>query len=297
MRKKIGGIGVFFWLVWLCQAQEWKPEGRFLADSLQVGRPIQYTFSFLHPPEMQVIFPDSAYRFSSFTLLNKRYFPTRTNRRGSLDSVVYTFTTFDIAPVQRLQLPVFIIQAQDCTAVYTETDSIIVKQLIDRSPRFLPPKTNIRFVPVPQTLNYQLILLIGGVSLGVLLIIYSLFGKQLRRQYQVYRLWRDYRIFIGNYERLRRKVRQQKESIAVENTITLWKKYMEDLHQKPYSSYTTKEIMEVISDAKLADSLQTADRAIYGNNIPDEIYGALRTLQSIAEYFYKRKRVETSRRK
>ena len=54
---------------------------------------------------MEVIFPDSSYNFSPFEWVSKEYFPTHTNESGSLDSVVYTLTCFDLAPVQQLVDP------------------------------------------------------------------------------------------------------------------------------------------------------------------------------------------------
>ena len=275
--------------------QELKPQGRFLSDSLSVGLPVRYSLSLRHPADLQVVFPDSGYRFAPFEWVGKRYFPTRTDSRGSLDSVVYTLTTFDINPVQRLQLPVFIVSQKDCTAIYAETDSVFVRQMITQPPKFLPPRANLQYVTVRPTFDYLFwaaVALIGGL---LLLLIYAAFGKGIKRQFTRYRLWRAHRNFVGAYEKLRRRVRQQKEPTAVENTVILWKRYMEGLHEKPYSSYTTKEIVEIIPDPQLADSLHIADRAIYGNLIPEEIYGALRTLQSIAGIFYKRKQAEVSR--
>jgi hypothetical protein len=280
-----------------CQAQELLPVGKFLSDSVKVGLPVRYTLSLRHPPEMQVIFPDSGYRLAPFEWVDKKYFPTRTNAQGSIDSVVYTFTTFSINPVQKLQLPIFLVHQRDCTAVYAPTDSVFVHQLIQQSPKFLSPKANTQYVPVRETLDYRLILIVAAVTVLVMLLLYLLFGRQIKRQYRLYRLWREHRIFVGSYEKLRRKVRQQKESAAVEHTIVLWKRYMQELHQKPYSSYTTKEIIEIIPNPKLADSLQMADRAIYGNSMPEEIYTALRTLQATAENFYKRKRIEVASQK
>ena len=285
-------ILLFFGLCQTIAAQTLKPHGAFLSDSVKIGLPVQYTLSLRHPPEIQVVFPDSGYRFGPFEWMGKRYFPTRTDARGSMDSVVYTFTTFNIESVQRLRLPVFIARQRDCTAVYTDTDSLLVRQLISRSPKFMVPRTNIDYVPVLQTLDYQFVLLVGGGSVLFVLLLYALFGRRIKRQYRLYRLWRGHRGFVSNYERLRRRVRTQKEPAAVENTVILWKRYMEGLHEKPYTSYTTKEITEVIDRPNLAESLQTADRAIYGNTMPDEIYGALRTLQAIAEHFYKRRRTE-----
>ncbi len=293
---RIGFLLTFFcvWLSTGSQAQELLPTGKFLSDSARIGLPVQYTLSLRHPPELQVIFPDSGYYFAPFEWSSKQYFPTRTDARGSIDSVVYTFTTFNINPVQKLQLPVFLVHQRDCTAVFATMDSVFVTQLIQQSPKFLSPKVNIQYVPVRETLDYRYILIVAAISGLVLLVFYLLFGRQIKRQYRLYRLWMEHRSFVSAYDKSRRRVRQQKEAAAVEHTIVLWKRYMQELHEKPYSSYTTKEIIEVIPNAKLADSLQTADRAIYGNTIPDEIYTALRTLQATAENFYKRKRVEVA---
>jgi len=277
-----------------CSGQDLQPEGRFLTDSAKIGLPVQYALSLRHAPEVQIVFPDSGYQFAPFEWVGKRYFPTRTDAQGSVDSVVYTLTTFSIAPMQQLRLPVFVVQQRDCTAVYAGTDSILVQELISQSPRFLSPRANTHYVPVRQTLDYRLILLLVVISALILGILYALFGRHIRRLYRLYRLWREYRTFVSHYEKLRRQVRQQKQPAAVETTVTLWKRYMEQLHEKPYSSYTTREITEIIPNPKLSDSLQIADRAVYGNSMPDEIYGALRTLQTAAESYYKDKRMEVS---
>lgn len=51
---------------------------------------------------------------------------------------------------------------------------------------------------------------------------------------------------------------------TIENAVILWKRYMEELEDKPFSTYTTKEIVEVMPNQQLAEALQHTDRIIYG---------------------------------
>ncbi|WP_353722648.1 hypothetical protein [Dyadobacter sp. 676] len=86
------------------------PKGAFHTDSVEVGKPVYFSLSVRHRPDMEIFFPDSTFDFSPFELVSKRSFVSSTDARGTLDSAVYHLISFDVSKVQKLGLPVFVFQ-------------------------------------------------------------------------------------------------------------------------------------------------------------------------------------------
>lgn len=279
---------------------EWKgtvPRGQFLSDSTKVGNPIQYVLSLKHPSDMEIIFPDSAFDFSPFEWIKKEYFPTRTDAAGSTDSVIYTLTSFSTDSVLRLRLPIYIIASQDCTAVYAEPDSVFLQRLITARSDSLQPKSNTAYYPVQPYFNVgNFMALLIGISMLALLI-YLAFGKRINRQYKLYRMGREHSSFRHDYEKLTRHMKPDTAVNTIENAVILWKNYMEQLEDKPFSSYTTKEILEIIPNQQLAEALQHTDRIIYGQMSADQSVRSIRILAYIAKRTYIEKRTFLEKQK
>jgi hypothetical protein len=274
-----------------------RPTGRFLTDSIKIGFPVQYSLSLKHPADMEVIFPDSTYAYAPFEWISKTYFPTRTNELGSLDSVVYTFTSFDLSAVQRLALPIYIISQNDCTAVFAEPDSIYLRSLLPAKPDTLVAKANLDYTPVKLYYNYgYTILIIVGIVLALFLINLA-FGKRIRRQIKLYSISREHSQFRSTFDKLTRNIQAGNAVNNVENAVILWKNYMESLEDKPFSTYTTKEIIEVIPNEQLAAALQHTDRIIYGQMASDESVRYTRILAYVAKRSYIEKRVSIEKQK
>lgn len=268
-----------------------KPIGTFLADSIKVGYPVEYALSLKHPADMEIIFPDSSFDFSPFEWKEKAYFPTRTDSTGSLDSVVYTLVSFQLDSLQELRLPVFIINQQDCTAVYTQPDSVFFQSILPARPNSLQVKSNLSYLPVKTHFNYgYIIVIITGVTVTAL-IVYAAFGKRIQRQYKLYVISREHNNFWAAYERLTRNITTGNAVSNVENAVILWKNYMELLENKPFSTYTTKEIIEVIPNPQLAEALQHTDRIIYGQMASVESVRHTSILAYVAKRAYIAKRV------
>ena len=90
-----------------------QPQGRFLQPSARIGEIVEYELRYRHAPGLNVIFPDSTAEYAPFEFVGKTYQPTRTRQGISLDQTTYRLRTFDLAPVQSLQLPVTILQGRD----------------------------------------------------------------------------------------------------------------------------------------------------------------------------------------
>jgi len=271
--------------------------GRFLSDTIKVGLPVQYALSSRHPAATPVIFPDSGFAFGSFEWVGKTYFPTRTDRYGvSTDSAVYTLISFGLDDVQRLALPVFVVQPRDCTAVFAAADSVFLKRLVAPQAA-VRLRTNTAPVAVPRQANYPLF---AGVVAGMLLlagVVYLSFGNRIMKRYKLFRMGRHHRGFVNDYEKLVRRIRQQVDVATVANAVVIWKEYMEWLEERPFSTYTTKEIVEILPDQGLAEALQETDRVIYAQMPSENSFRSVRTLEYIALRRYREKRAQLESRK
>ncbi len=115
-------------------SQDVKPKGAFLVDSAKIGEQIPYSLSIRYPKQMEFLFPDSNYNFFPFEFISKDFFITHTDSLGSVDSAIYYLATFEIEPVQKLFLPVFMISQGDSVVLSPPADSIYLKALINQIP-------------------------------------------------------------------------------------------------------------------------------------------------------------------
>lgn len=250
-------------------AQDVRVRGFFGTDSVAVGEVVPYVLTATYPRDVQILFPDSTYAFAPFESSGKQYFPTRTSGAVSRDSVVYFLSTFELDSIQTLKLPVFVVQPQDCLAVYSATDSIrlsfrVTIPLDSIAAEKLPLKANTAYQRVRQLFNYPIVL----IGLAVLAIVgvatWLIFGKQIRRYFQLRRLNRNYRSFLLRFGEVIDRMGSTAPGQLAEEALWMWKKYMEDLEEYPFTKSTSREIVRKFSDDQLARALRTIDRGIYG---------------------------------
>jgi len=269
-----------------------QPVGVFLADSLHLGRPVGFALSYRHRATDDVFFPDSTYDFSPFRLLRRQYFPTQTNRRGSLDSVMYTLVSYEIEPVQRLRLPVYRYNGRDCTAIWARPDSVVWRQLIRGAVRGKALRIDPNLRPLRPQLNYPLAMLVG---LGLLLggaAVYGVFGDALRRQWRLYQMQRRHGDFLRSFQRLGRGINARSGLTNVERAVVLWKKYIERLERRPIESLTTRELIMAFPDERLPDALRQVDATVYGGVFSPQIQSSLQVLRELAVRLYRQRRRE-----
>ena len=284
-------IGVFFYsLFTIHYSLAQQPRGQFLQDSIKLGKPFQYALSFRHKPDLDVLFPDTTYNFKPFEVKSFEYFPTKTDTRGSLDSVVYTLVSFDIHKIQPLSLPIFINMPTDCTTVYANKDSVILMEMFDKNTQKAILKTDDKIFYLPQEPNYPLILL-GFVGFWLLFgLVYWLLGETIRKRWQQYRLWRRYSDFLSAFQKFERNVsRRQKTVDNAENALLLWRRFLEKLENKPFTTFTTTELVDALQDDRLAEALRSIDATVYGGNIAKDISDALQILKELATQMYKKR--------
>ncbi len=272
-------------------------KGKFLEDSAKIGQPIHYSLQVIHPKGQELFFPGIQSAFGVFEPVKKEYFKTKSTADGNLDSAVYTFRFFDIADYQSLSLPIYLLQGSDCTQVFPKPDTIFLQRLVPHPEKInmeqvfqqvaiptLSPKTDLKNV------------FIYGISIFILSgLIYWVFGKQFIRWYQLYRLWRKNLDFRRSYQRLSRSISSEPKGLQnLEKAISVWKSYLENLIHVPFSTYTTKEMVDNLRDKRLVKALQAIDSAIYGGNFSEKTMDSVKFLTEIAHGVYQKEREKIS---
>ena len=265
-------------------AQEVKVTGGFVGDSIKIGEPVPFTLTARYPKNLTLVFPDSAFSFSPFEYQKKFFFTTKTTNGLSYDSVVYLLSTYEIDTVQSLKLPVFVVQKKDCTSVFSTLDEVILKQLIRHVPdsvaaKDLPLKTNTNYLNVKWLFNYPVALVISGVLLVLAIAGFLIFGKRVRKYFLLRRLNRNHQNFIMKFNETISGLQTNFSILKAEAALVLWKYYMENLVQTPYSKLTSREILDKEKNEQLGQALQAIDRVIYGgmSSTSNESFDSLRT--------------------
>lgn len=243
--------------------------GYLLKDSAAIGEIVPYVLTASYPRDKQVVFPDSTFSVAPFELSGKRFFPTRSLDGASYDSAVYFVSTFEIDSIQVLRLPVFLVTATDSTAVYARPDSLRLRYRVtipldSVAVEKLPLKANTAYQRVKWLFNYPVLMMVAVVLAIVSIIAWLVFGKQIRRFFALRRLRKAYENFQQRYTQALETLGSEASSRRAEEALVMWKKYMEELEQFPFTKSTSREILRRYSSDLLASALRNIDRAIYG---------------------------------
>ncbi|MFC5270365.1 hypothetical protein [Adhaeribacter terreus] len=274
MRRVFALISIAFLSV-AAQVPE-KPAGYFLQEKIKIGEPVKFALVFKHKPETEVVFPDSAYRFAPFEFISKEVYPTQTVNNISTDSAVYLLRTFSIESLQKLNVPVFILQQNDTLKVFGNTASIKLQEVVKQIPEPLAFQENTELQTIEPRFNYPnlimllvlLALLLGGI--------WFVFRKKILMRYRLYVLQKNHRSFIYRYNSYIDRFHKSASLTDMEKAITLWKNYLTGLEDTAINSFTTKEIVSYYdNDEDVTTALKLFDRAIYGNILSDKISDTL----------------------
>ncbi|MCF0049772.1 hypothetical protein LXM25_06890 [Dyadobacter sp. LJ53] len=271
--------------------QKIKPLGLFLTDSIEVGKPVYFSLSVRHNPNTEIFFPDTLYDFSPFEIISKLAFASSTDDRGSLDSAVYQLMSFDVEHVQTLRLPVYVFHKKDCTAVFTQPDSVfLIKSNVVEKVKNASLKPETSLLPLSSEFNFSILLGSIALIIGVVGSIYWVFGQDIYKQWQLIKLQRRHLEYIRSFNRLMRNARDRNNIKDAEKAIIVWKNYLERLENKPFATYTTREIVDNMPDEALAEALKNMDSIIYGQAISKNMAQSLEVLKSGATRIYRNKR-------
>lgn len=274
--------------------------GYFLTDSIEIGRPFRYALTYRHAPSVDVLFPDTAAHFLPYQVQKVDVYATQTTGAGttaiSRDSAVYTLVSFETDTAQQLRVPVRIIHDVDCTAQWTQVDTVFLRSKLPparydstgSAPLTLATKTEL--APLKQQFNYAV--LVKGVLLisVVSALLYGLFGRIIRRQWRLYQLNRRHISFLRSYNQLSQRLTSFTASEVANQAVVMWKVYLEKLDRQPYVSLTTPELAERINNERVTEALREADRMIYGGTFSPSSLSALHELRAMAVQAYHRSR-------
>lgn len=279
-----------FWA--FSQNQLQLPSIKFLSDSFKLGQHVQLSMRFEHKPSAELVFPDSSYDFSPFEFVKKQYFPTKSTKNISKDSVVYTLTTFELEPQLSLSLPVFLFEDGDTTRLYSDDAFIKLKEEITNVTQKDSLRVDTRFLALSSKLNYPYI----GIGLLVWawigLMVFVFFRKKIVAQYKLYFLQKDYQKFSADFAKITFQYNRNPTVLLLEEQLSLWKKYIGKLDKKPYPTFTTKELAKVFAQNEITSSLQNYDRAIYGGYIKEDMTQSINYLESSAKLKFEKKQNE-----
>jgi hypothetical protein len=263
-----------------------QPNSKARPISVKVGEYINYALVAQYPEGMELRFPDSSYNYASFEFVKKIYFPTVTKDKVSVDSTIYQLATYEMDSIQSLALPVYVLKDGDTTLVYTEVDSVMISPVLLARPDTAKLIANTNYNAVGRLINYPYIIIGVGILIVLILVLYLIFGERIRKAYYLSRLKRNHERFATQFEKYLQNVLDSKQT---EKGLGIWKSYLENLQDIPYTTYTSKEIEEKIHDKDLTLSLKHLDRAIYGNMIDESIKPALSFLFQYAQKAYQLK--------
>lgn len=272
--------------------------GGFIQDSTKIGIPFNYYLTARYPSNLQVLFPDSTWKFEEFEFYQKKYFPTVTQQGESYDSAVYTLLTFEVDEMQYLALPVFQLQKADCTYHIPPRDSIVLSLLVTEpvpdslSAQDLPLKTNTGYQRVFFLFNYPILLIVLISLLVIAVAVWLIFGKRIRKHFRLKRLNGNHQKFLQTFSTHIQQLQAQFSPEQTERALFLWKKYIENLDGKPYTKLTTRETLMLETDTRLRESLPLLDKAIYGHN--NLVLEPLNQLKTLAEEKFGKKVEEIS---
>jgi hypothetical protein len=264
------------------QSQNVRVKSRFLADTLKIGEKVPFAVTARYPRKVNILYPDSSYSFNPYELEGREYFPTVTTDSISYDSAIYYLTSYEIDSIQVFRMPVYVLQGSDCTAVFGIADSIILKQLVHHVPdsvsaEQLPLKTDTRYLDVTWLFNYPVAYYIIGTVVVLGIVVWIVFGKRIRRYFVLKRLNKAHIDFLHRFADAQQQLQTGFSTIKAETALVLWKRYMENLEERPYTKYSSKEILYFLNDENLPAALKAIDRMVYGGVASNsEIFNELR---------------------
>lgn len=271
-------------------------KGYFLVDSIEIGRPFRYSLTYHHPANIDVLFPDTARYFAPYRVQKVTVFATNTIGTGltavSRDSAVYTLVSFETDSIQLLRVPVRILNTADCTAQWTQIDTVFLRSKLplalpdSLASRTLRLATDTKLAPLQQQFNYM-VLAAGFVSVSLGMgVLYLIFGRLARRQWRLYLLNRRHVRFLLDYTRLNDRLSSFTAAETANQAVVLWKAYLEQLDPQPYMSLTTPELATRLHDERVGVALREADRMIYGGTYTPQSQSALQVLKEVATQMY-----------
>lgn len=247
------------------KAQETELNLTFLSDSAKVGMPFEVAISIEYNKYIDILLPDSTYNFAPFEYVSRRYFPTSTSGSVSEDSVIYTLRTFSLDSVILLSMDLYEVIDGDSLLLSTNFDSIKTNFIVTSVPDSINSlflKETANYYRIPRLFNYPYFIVGATIFIILLSVLWLAFGEKIKRYIAIRRLNKQYEIYQHSFDNELSVLTEENRFKQTEKLLKLWKTYMENLENIPYSKLTTKEISKLKQD-HLNKILEKLDEVIY----------------------------------
>ena len=236
----------------------------FKEESVKIGDTITLISTLRYPKNIEIIQPDSSYKFIPFEFLDKIIFESSTSNNFIYDSTIYLLQTFELDSIQSIYLKSYIINKSDSLEILSNNDDILTISLVNEKNSKI--KANTLLERINSIFNLKKYSIITGVIFSILILIYLVFRKKINKYFKIKRIKSETDFFKNEFDYILNKYLNTNNIKFLENLILKWKRFMEKLSKKPYSSSTTSEISIFNKNIKSIKTLKEIDKCIYSEN-------------------------------
>ena len=236
----------------------------FKEESVKIGDSITLISTLKYPKNIEIIQPDSSYKFIPFEFLDKIVFESSSSNNIIFDSTIYILQTFELDSIQSIYLKSYIINTSDSLEILSNTDKIRTISLVNE--KNSKTKTNTLLEKINSIFNSKKFSIITGVIFSVLVLIYLLFRKKINKYFKIKRIKSETDFFKNEFDTILSNYLNTNDIKFLENLLLKWKRFMEKLSKKPYSSSTSSEISLFNKNIKSIKTLKEIDKCIYSEN-------------------------------
>ena len=236
----------------------------FKEESVKIGDSITLISTLKYPKNIEIIQPDSSYKFIPFEFLDKIVFESSSSNNIIFDSTIYILQTFELDSIQSIYLKSYIINTSDSLEILSNTDKIRTISLVNE--KNSKTKTNTLLEKINSIFNSKKFSIITGVIFSVLVLIYLLFRKKINKYFKIKRIKSETDFFKNEFDTILSSYLNTNDIMFLENLLLKWKRFMEKLSKKPYSSSTSSEISLFNKNIKSIKTLKEIDKCIYSEN-------------------------------
>lgn len=236
----------------------------FKEESVKIGDSITLISTLKYPKNIEIIQPDSSYKFIPFEFLDKIVFESSSSNNIIFDSTIYILQTFELDSIQSIYLKSYIINTSDSLEILSNTDKIRTISLVNE--KNSKTKTNTLLEKINSIFNSKKFSIITGVIFSLLVLIYLLFRKKINKYFKIKRIKSETDFFKNEFDTILSSYLNTNDIKFLENLLLKWKRFMEKLSKKPYSSSTSSEISLFNKNIKSIKTLKEIDKCIYSEN-------------------------------
>jgi len=236
----------------------------FKEESVKIGDSITLISTLKYPKNIEIIQPDSSYKFIPFEFLDKIVFESSSSNNIIFDSTIYILQTFELDSIQSIYLKSYIINTSDSLEILSNNDKIRTISLVNE--KNSKTKTNTLLEKINSIFNSKKFSIITGVIFSVLVLIYLLFRKKINKYFKIKRIKSETDFFKNEFDTILSSYLNTNDIKFLENLLLKWKRFMEKLSKKPYSSSTSSEISLFNKNIKSIKTLKDIDKCIYSEN-------------------------------